>query len=100
MIEKDVFIVIPAYNEAKTIGPIVSELDRRGFRVVVVDDGSSDNTVVAANKAGAELVVHAKNAGKGRCIREGLEYAFENNCEAVITMDGDGQHSIGDVGKF
>lgn len=100
MIEKDVFIVIPAYNEAKTIGPIVSELDRRGFRVVVVDDGSSDNTVVAANKAGAELIVHAKNAGKGRCIREGLEYAFENNCEAVITMDGDGQHSIGDVGKF
>ena len=100
MIEKDVFIIIPAYNEVKTIGPIVSELDRRGFRVVVVDDGSRDNTVVAANKAGAELIVHAKNSGKGRCIREGLEYAFENNCEAVITMDGDGQHSIGDVDKF
>ena len=96
----NIFIVIPTYNEARTIGPIVSELDKRGFRVVVIDDGSSDNTVVAANKAGAELIVHAGNAGKGRCIREGLDYAFENNCEAAITMDGDGQHSLGDVDKF
>ena len=47
MIEKDVFIVIPAYNEAKTIGPIVNELDRRGFRVVVVDDSSFYNNYIA-----------------------------------------------------
>jgi dolichol-phosphate mannosyltransferase len=100
MIEKDIFIIIPTYNEASTIEPIVSKLDKRGFRVVVIDDGSSDNTVVAANRAGAELIVHAKNAGKGRCIRDGLDYAFENNCEIAITMDGDGQHNINDIDKF
>jgi dolichol-phosphate mannosyltransferase len=98
--ENNIFIVIPTYNEAKTIGPIVGALDKRGFRVIVVDDGSGDNTIVEANKFGAEIIAYAKNAGKGRSVREGLEYALENNCEAVITMDGDGQHSIDDIDKF
>ncbi|MCX5687678.1 MAG: glycosyltransferase family 2 protein, partial [Candidatus Omnitrophica bacterium] len=53
-----------------------------------------------ANKFGAELIIYSKNAGKGRCIREGLKYALENNCEAAITMDGDGQHSLNDIDKF
>lgn len=96
----NIFIVIPAYNEGKTIGHIVSQLDKRGFRVIVIDDGSKDNTIVEANKFGAEIIAHTKNTGKGRCIREGLEYALENNCEAVITMDGDGQHSFNDIDKF
>lgn len=100
MREHNIFIVIPAYNEAKTIGPIVGQLSQRGFRVVVVDDGSRDKTIVEANKSGAELIVHAKNMGKGSCIREGLEHALENNCEACITMDGDGQHNINDIDKF
>lgn len=100
MNESNIFIVIPAYNEAKTIGPIVEALDQRGFRVIVVDDGSRDNTIVEANKFGAEIIAHAKNAGKGCCVREGLEHALENGCEAVITMDGDGQHSLHDVDKF
>ncbi len=100
MSESNIFIVIPTYNESRTIGAIVRALDQRGFRVVVVDDGSKDNTTVEANKFGAELIVHAKNAGKGCCIREGLEYALGNNCEACITMDGDGQHSLRDIDKF
>jgi len=100
MSESNIFIVIPTYNESKTIGAIVRALDQRGFRVIVIDDGSKDNTIVEANKSGAELIVHAKNAGKGRCIREGLKYALENNCEACITMDGDGQHSLNDIDKF
>lgn len=100
MNESNIFIVIPTYNEARAIGSIVRALVQRGFRVIVVDDGSKDNTIVEANKFGAELIAHAKNAGKGRCIREGLEYALENNCEAVITMDGDGQHSLNDIDKF
>jgi len=96
----NIFIVIPTYNEATSIGPIVKELDKMGFRVVVVDDGSRDKTVIEANRFGAELIVHSKNEGKGRCIREGLEHAFENGCGAVITMDGDGQHSLADIDKF
>jgi len=96
----NVFIVIPTYNERRTIGSIVKELRGRDFRVVVVDDGSRDHTIVDANKFGAELVIHPKNVGKGRCIKEGLEYCLENGCDIVITMDGDGQHDLGEIDKF
>jgi len=100
MSESNIFIVIPTYNEVKTIGSIVNHLRQRDFRVVVIDDGSKDKTIIEANKFGAELILHTKNAGKGRCIREGLEYALENNCDAAITMDGDGQHNLDDIDKF
>lgn len=96
----NVFVVIPTYNEIKTIGPIVKELVAKGFRVVVVDDGSKDKTIIDANKFGAELVIHSKNVGKGRCIREGLEYSLENGCDIVITIDGDGQHNLKEMDKF
>lgn len=96
----NVFIVIPTYNERKTIGPIVKDLRERGYRVVVVDDGSSDHTIVDANKYGAELIVHSKNVGKGRCIREGLDHSLENGCDVAVTMDGDGQHDLRDIDSF
>jgi len=96
----NIFIVIPTYNERRSIGSIVKELRKRDFRVVVVDDGSRDHTIVDANKFGAELVIHSKNVGKGRCIKEGLEYCLENGCDIVITMDGDGQHDLKEIDKF
>lgn len=94
------FIVIPTYNEAKSIEHIVRDLKSRDFRVVVVDDGSRDHTIIGANRCGAELVVHSKNVGKGRCIREGLEYSLDNGCDIVVTMDGDGQHDLRELNKF
>ncbi len=96
----DVFIVIPTYNEVSTVGSIVRDICARGFRAVVVDDGSRDSTIVDANKFGAELVVHSRNIGKGRCIKEGLQYSLENGCDVVITMDGDGQHNLKEIGRF
>ncbi|MFA4992030.1 MAG: glycosyltransferase family 2 protein, partial [Candidatus Omnitrophota bacterium] len=94
------FVVIPTYNEAKTIGRIVAALNERRFRVIVVDDGSRDRTIIDANKYGAELIIHTRNEGKGRCVRDGLEHAFENGCDVVITLDGDGQHNLDDIDKF
>ncbi|MFH1854769.1 MAG: glycosyltransferase family 2 protein [Candidatus Omnitrophota bacterium] len=96
----NIFVVIPAYNEATTIGRIVKNLRDRDFRVLIVDDGSKDQTILEANRYGAELIVHSKNYGKGRSIREGLEYALEQGCDAVVTMDGDGQHDIREIDKF
>ncbi|MBU1061345.1 MAG: glycosyltransferase family 2 protein [Candidatus Omnitrophica bacterium] len=96
----NVFIVIPTYNEAKTIGSIVRDLKAKDYRIVIVDDGSCDGTIIDANKFGAELVVHAKNVGKGRCIREGLEHSLKGGCDVVITMDGDGQHDLKEIDKF
>ncbi|MBU1933129.1 MAG: glycosyltransferase family 2 protein [Candidatus Omnitrophica bacterium] len=96
----NIFVVIPAYNEAKTIGYIVNGLLAKGFRVVVVDDGSKDNTIIEANRYGAELILRSNNSGKGRCVREGFEYALEEKCDVVITMDGDGQHDFREIEKF
>ena len=96
----NVFIVIPTYNEIKTIGSIVKYLKARDYWVVVVVDGSRDHTMIDANRFGAELVMHPKNVGKGRCIKEGLEYSLENECDVVITMDGDGQHNLAEIDKF
>ena len=96
----NVFAVIPTYNEKRTIGSLVNELLKRKIRVVVVDDGSKDGTIIDANKFGAELIVHSKNAGKGRCLREGLEYSLEKGCDIAITIDGDGQHNLNDIGRF
>lgn len=95
-----VFVVIPTYNESKTIGYIVKNLKGKGFRVVIVDDGSRDHTIIDANKYGAELIVYSKNSGKGKCIREGLEYALKEGCDVVVTMDGDGQHDFSEIDKF
>jgi dolichol-phosphate mannosyltransferase len=96
----NIFVVIPTYNEARTIGHIVRDLVDRGFRVIVVDDGSHDRTIIDANRFGAELILHSRNVGKGRCIREGFEYCLENSCDAAITMDGDGQHDLREIDKF
>ena len=96
----NIFIVIPTYNEAKTIGSIVRDLRAKDYRIVIVDDGSSDSTIIDANKFGAELIIHSKNVGKGRCIREGFEYVLKNGCDIVITMDGDGQHDLKEIDKF
>ena len=96
----NIFVVIPTYNEVKTIGHIVRDLASKGFRVVVVDDASRDHTIIDANKFGAELIVHSRNVGKGRCVREGLEYSLENGCDVVITVDGDGQHDLREIDKF
>ena len=98
-----VYAVIPVHNGIEHTLPTVRSLlplMPPGSRVVVVDDGSDDRTIIDANKFGAELIVHSKNAGKGRCIREGLEYALENGCNVAITMDGDGQHDLAEIDKF
>ena len=95
-----VCILIPAYNGSRTIGELVQNLFRYVGAVIVVDDGSYDDTYLKAKDAGAVVLKHNKNRGKGAALRTGFEYAAGEGYEAVITIDADGQHDWRDVPLF
>jgi glycosyltransferase involved in cell wall biosynthesis len=91
-----VWVVIAAYNEARVIARVVGEVVRRGYRVVVVDDGSSDET--AERAAGASAVVrHPINLGQGAALQTGIDFALQQGAEFVVTFDADGQHRAADI---
>lgn len=98
--KQNLSVLIPSYNEARTIGHIVAELILKGFIVYVVDDGSSDDTARLAHAEGAVVVKHRKNMGKGASLREGFRHIVKKGFDAVIIMDGDGQHLASDIGNF
>ena len=96
-----VCILIPSYNEAKTIGSIVKDLKSKDLDTLVVDDGSIDDTAKIAAQEGAIVISHKMNLGKGASIKEGFNFIINStNYDAVIIMDGDGQHHTEDIFKF
>ncbi|NQT21913.1 MAG: glycosyltransferase family 2 protein [Candidatus Omnitrophica bacterium] len=96
-----VCVLIPSYNESKTISGIVRSIKTKGYDVLVVDDGSTDDTAKAAAREGAVVISHGKNLGKGASIKEGFGYILSTtNYEVIIIMDGDGQHQPEEVDKF
>lgn len=84
--------VIPAYNEAKAVVPVVQEALRHVDAVIVVDDCSSDGTAEAARQAGAEVVRHPLQRGAGRATATGIQAALRMGAEFIVTLDADGQH--------
>ncbi|MFD1512195.1 glycosyltransferase family 2 protein [Halomarina rubra] len=84
--------VIPAYNEATTIGTVVDGALAHVDHVVVVDDGSSDDTASVARRHGASVVEHVINTGVGGAVRTGYRYAIRNDYDFVVQIDADGQH--------
>jgi glycosyltransferase involved in cell wall biosynthesis len=84
--------LIPAYNEASRIAPVIEALRTLRMDVVVVDDGSSDDTAGVARTHGAKVLVHAANAGTGAAEQTGFLFALEHGYDAVVRLDGDGQH--------
>jgi glycosyltransferase involved in cell wall biosynthesis len=84
--------IIPAYNEARTIGDVVAGIRRLVDSVLVVDDGSSDATAARARAAGAEVIAHAANRGKGTAVRSGLARMFDDDFTHVLLLDADMQH--------
>ena len=93
-------ILIPSYNEARTIGVITKELKSRSLAVFVVDDGSTDETGSIARSQGAVVIAHDKNKGKGASLIEGFNRILKEGFDAVLIMDGDGQHATSDVDNF
>ena len=89
--------VIPCFNEGATISTLVRAAQRHLPMVIVVDDGSSDETSIHARNAGASLVRHNRNLGKGAALRTGLSLALKQGFEWAATLDGDGQHAPEDL---
>lgn len=96
-----VWIVIPAYNEEKTIGSVIDSLKREGWKnIIVVNDGSRDRTAEIAKSKGVVVVSHPKNMGLGAALRSGLSKALELGADIAVTFDADGQHDASDVKKL
>ena len=85
--------VIPCYNEEYTIGSVSLKAKKHVDEVLVVDDGSTDETAKIAKKAGAKVISHKYNMGKSAGIKTGFSYAMANKYEYVVTLDGDAQHN-------
>lgn len=95
-------ILVPAYNEEKTIGKVLESIPRRYPKIaqtdiVVISDGSTDKTAEIAEKAGVTLITHDLNRGLGGALGTGFEYARQGNFDVVLTFDADGQHHPEDI---
>ncbi len=96
-----IWIVIPAYNEEKAIQNVIAEIKSAGYKnIMVVDDGSADETQKMAKEAGVVALRHKLNRGKGAATKTGIEAAKLLGADIIVTMDGDGQHDPRDIQKL
>lgn len=91
------YIIVPAYNEAKVIGPVLQELVGTGHTIVVVDDASSDTTAEVARSYPCIVIEHLINRGQGAALQTGIQYALNKGAEIIVTYDADGQHRVEDI---
>jgi glycosyltransferase involved in cell wall biosynthesis len=95
--DRDVWVVIAAFNEAEVIRGVVAEVVAAGFPVVVVDDGSRDGTAAAARMPGVVVLRHVINLGQGAALQTAIDYALRRGARHIVTFDADGQHRVEDI---
>ncbi|MBM3859265.1 MAG: glycosyltransferase family 2 protein [Verrucomicrobia bacterium] len=95
-----VIAFIPAFNEATRIASVIDGARSRVAEVVVIDDGSQDQTAAAARAAGATVLTHEQNRGKGAAIATALEYFARADASFAVFLDADGQHATEEIPKF
>ncbi len=95
-----VAIVIPAYNEAATIREVATQSLPFSSNVIVVDDGSSDNTVEQLDGLAVTVLRNDQNLGKAATLWKGMQHAMAAGCDTIITLDGDGQHNPADIPRL
>ncbi len=100
MTKHRICVIIPILNEAGTIGPIVEAIRAKNIDVLIIDDGSTDNSGSIAQQKGAVVIRHESKKGKGFSLRDGFAYAIQKAYKGVITMDGDGQHDVENIDHF
>jgi len=93
--EKDILVLIPAYNEEGRVADVIRGVRQHlpGARILVVNDGSEDGTALVSKESGACVISHPFNLGVGTTLQTGYKYAVQNGYQYVIQLDGDGQHS-------
>jgi len=97
---KDLWIVIPAYNERKNVGNVIQGCKKFAKNVVLVDDGSKDNTYRVGLKQKVHTLQHPINLGKGAALKTGCDYAYLNGAEEIVVLDADGQHKPEEIPNF
>jgi len=95
-----VLVAIPCFNEQNFIGDVVTRARKYVDKVIVIDDGSTDDTGRVARAAGAEVIRHEARKGAGAATKSGFEAARRSNADIVVTLDGDGQHNPDDIPKL
>ncbi len=93
-------VILPAYNAEATVGPLVRRIKALGLSPIVVNDGSIDGTARVSTEAGAFVMSHVSNRGKGVALRTGFHYAVQSGFDYVVTMDSDGQHDPEEIPKL
>ena len=92
--------IIPAYNEEENIANIVKKTKKYVDYVIVVDDGSRDKTTEVAKKAGAIVLRHTINLGKGAALKTGCDFAVKKGAKFIVALDADAQHNPDDISRF
>ena len=95
--QRNVLVVVPAFNEAKSVGQVVQELKDSSYHVLVIDDGSTDQTSQVAATSGASVIRLPYNLGVGGALRAGFRFAIEHSYHAVVQVDADGQHQTQEI---
>ncbi|MDD3777701.1 MAG: glycosyltransferase family 2 protein [Actinomycetota bacterium] len=105
-LQKDIALLIPAYNEQKYIEGVIKSCAAYKMDIIIIDDGSQDNTVDVvestdeSRKGQVILLKHETNKGKGRSLLTGFEYILKHGYQGVITLDADGQHDVMEIPNF
>lgn len=95
--QESLWVVVPAYNEGARIGPVLDGVLRFARHVVIIDDGSSDDTVEVALQRDVWLIVHPVNLGQGAALQTGIDFALRCGAPCLVTFDADGQHDPEDI---
>lgn len=98
--KKDIWVVIPAHNEEKTIEKVIGKIKKYLTNIVVIDDGSIDNTHNLAKKSKVTVLKHLLNLGKGAALKTGCDYAIKQNAKILVVLDADGQHDPAEIPNF
>ena len=97
---KHILALLPAYNEAAHLEKVLTEVKKYAGDILVVDDGSKDETAAIAEKCGVNLLSRGYNCGKGQSLRDGYDWALDQGYDAVIMLDSDGQHDPACIPDF